>query len=59
MNRESQATGGGLLESLGRVVGPKGLVTAAADMAPHLTEWRRRYQGAALAVVKPATTDEV
>jgi D-lactate dehydrogenase (cytochrome) len=50
---------GGLLEALARVVGPKGLVTDPSDMAPYLVERRGLYQGAALALVKPATTEEV
>lgn len=35
------------------------LVTDAADMAPHLVDWRRRHFGRALAVAFPATTDAV
>jgi len=40
-------------------VGDAHVLTAPADIAGYLTDWRRRYTGKALAVVKPATTDEV
>jgi len=49
----------GLLDALAKVVGAKGLVTDPEEMAPHLVEWRGRYHGAARALVKPATTEEV
>jgi D-lactate dehydrogenase (cytochrome) len=48
-----------VLGRLAAIVGKGALVTAAADMAPHVTDWRRRYSGRPLAVVKPASTDEV
>ena len=35
------------------------LLTDAADMAPFLTDWRRKWTGRALAVVQPDTTDDV
>jgi D-lactate dehydrogenase (cytochrome) len=54
-----EGSDGALLEHIAEVVGPKGLVTDPADMAPQLVEPRGRYRGAARALVKPATTDEV
>ena len=48
-----------LIETLVALVGPANVLTAAADMAPHLIDWRRRYRGAARCVVRPADTDEV
>ena len=48
-----------LLERLGAVLGPKGLTRDAAEMAPWLEDWRRRYRGAALAMASPASTGEV
>jgi FAD/FMN-containing dehydrogenase len=48
-----------LLDRLAAVLGPRGLLTAAADIAPHLADWRALYQGASFAVARPATTDEV
>ena len=41
------------------IVGADNVVTAEADMAPHLVDWRGRYRGAARCVVRPATTNEV
>lgn len=48
-----------LLEQLVAVVGKANVLTDAADMAPHLIDWRRRYRGAARCVVRPACTAEV
>lgn len=49
----------GLIGSLGAIVGARNVLTDAADMAPHLREWRDLFVGKARAVVKPATTGEV
>ena len=35
------------------------LLFSEADMEPFLIDWRRRYQGSALAVAQPATVDDV
>jgi FAD/FMN-containing dehydrogenase len=35
------------------------LYAASEEMQPYLLDWRKRKQGAALAVVEPTTTDEV
>jgi FAD/FMN-containing dehydrogenase len=48
-----------LIEQLVAIVGTANVLTAAADMAPHLVDWRRRYRGAARCVVRPANTGEV
>jgi FAD/FMN-containing dehydrogenase len=48
-----------LHDRLAAILGPRGLLTDAADIAPHLADWRGLYQGAALAVARPATTEEV
>jgi FAD/FMN-containing dehydrogenase len=37
-------------------VGSNGVVTAADDLAPHLTEWRGLYQGRASVMLAPADT---
>jgi FAD/FMN-containing dehydrogenase len=42
-----------------RAVGAAHVLTETADVAPYLTDWRRRFTGKALAVVKPGTTEEV
>ena len=41
------------------IVGEANVLTAKEDMEPYLTDWRERYHGSALAVVRPASTDEV
>jgi len=48
-----------LLEQLRATVGEANVLTAPADTAPYLTDWRKRYTGRAQAVVRPAATDEV
>ncbi len=50
---------GALIGAIAKAVGEKGLVTDPGEMAPHLEELRGRYRGAALALVKPASTAEV
>jgi FAD/FMN-containing dehydrogenase len=41
------------------VVGADHILTDAGDMAPFLTDWRRRFTGRAQAVIKPGSTEEV
>ena len=48
-----------LIERITGIVGAASVLTAPADMAPFLTDWRKRYTGRAQAVVRPATTEEV
>lgn len=48
-----------LIEALQGIVGPNGVRTAADELAPHLTDWRRRFSGVAQAVVLPRSTQEV
>jgi FAD/FMN-containing dehydrogenase len=48
-----------LRAKLRAVLGPDGLLTEAADVAPYLSDHRRLYQGAALAVARPHTVAEV
>jgi FAD/FMN-containing dehydrogenase len=40
-------------------IGAPHVLTSAHDTAPFLTDWRKRYQGQALAVLLPGTTEEV
>ena len=51
--------GATLLARLRAIVGDANVLSANDDVAPYLTDWRDRYHGAALAVVRPATTAEV
>ena len=39
--------------------GPKAVTTDPQDIEPWLTDWRRRYHGAAPAILSPASTEEV
>jgi len=48
-----------LIKQLRALVGDAGLITDAKEAAPYATDWRERYRGKPLAVVKPATTAEV
>ena len=46
-----------LLQALAAAVGESNVFTGD-EAAPYLTDWRKRYAGAALAVVRPASTAE-
>ena len=48
-----------VLGRLRQLVGRDALLTAPGDTAAYLTDHRQLFQGAALAVVQPASTDEV
>ena len=48
-----------LIDTLRSIVGASHCLTADADMAPYLTDWRGRYTGTARAVVLPADTAQV
>jgi len=47
------------LEQCARIVGAPYILTEPEDTASYLTDWRRRFTGRALAVVRPGTTEEV
>jgi FAD/FMN-containing dehydrogenase len=47
------------IKGLAEIVGAKNVLTAENDTAPYTTDWRRQYRGAALGVVRPASTAEV
>jgi len=61
----SEVTGAGslthneLIGQLAAVVGNDHVLQGAEAMAPHLTDWRGRYHGAARCLVRPASTAEV
>jgi FAD/FMN-containing dehydrogenase len=48
-----------LSEHLAGIVGAAHVLTAAADLAPYLTDWRGRYRGAARCLVRPGNAAEV
>ncbi len=48
-----------LIERLTAIVGAAQVLTEDGETAPYLTDWRGRYTGSALCVVRPGTTGEV
>jgi len=61
-NRTEESGGGdvsSLLPRLAAFIGSSHVLTDPADMLPYLTDYRGNYVGRALAVVKPANTQEV
>ncbi len=48
-----------LIDGLSALVGVAHVLVEDAAMAPYLTDWRKRFTGHALCVVRPRTTDEV
>ena len=48
-----------LLEDLARLLGPKGFTRDPAALAPWVEDWRKRYHGAAAAMLSPASAQEV
>src|SRR5258706_10597910 len=47
------------IKGLAAIAGAKHALAAENDTAPYTTDWRRQYRGAAVGVVRPATTAEV
>ena len=47
------------LQACAAIVGEPYLLHESSDMAPYLTEWRKRHTGCACAVARPGNTDEV
>jgi FAD/FMN-containing dehydrogenase len=47
------------VDKLRSIVGEKGLILDDQGKHPYLTDWRENYLGSALAIVRPATTEEV
>ena len=52
-------TNDSLTKTLAGIVGHANVLAEAADLAPYLTDWRGRYQGQALCVVRPGNSAEV
>ena len=48
-----------LVDQLRQLIGAAHVLTEAQDVAPFVEDWRGRYRGEVLAVVQPATTQEV
>jgi len=47
------------LSACAAAIGASHVLTDPHDAGPYVTDWRRRYQGAACAVLSPASADEV
>jgi D-lactate dehydrogenase (cytochrome) len=47
------------LDQCRNVTGDAYVLTSEADMSAFLTDWRRRFTGKAMAVIKPGSTEEV
>jgi len=48
-----------LIKQLKAIIGDAAVITDPQEAAPYATDWRKRYFGKPLAVVKPASTAEV
>lgn len=48
-----------LIETARARLGPRGVITDAAEIGPWLTDWRGRFHGSAAAILAPGSTDEV
>ena len=48
-----------LLANLAAIFGRNHTIIDPAQQLTYLTDWRGRYEGKALAVVKPQTTDQI
>ena len=48
-----------IISALQTLLGPQGVLTAAADLEPYVVDWRGVYRGAAAAVARPANTAQV
>ena len=48
-----------VLARVAEIVGREHVLTAQGDIEPYLVDWRGRYRGKALAVVRPADTHQV
>ncbi|MES2356199.1 MAG: FAD-binding oxidoreductase [Pseudomonadota bacterium] len=59
MNSSFDTSQAQLIERIAAIVGPHGLITAADEIAPYVTDWRRAYRGMTSVVVRPANAEEV
>ncbi len=48
-----------IIGSLENILGPQGVLTAAADLEPYVVDWRGVYRGIAAAVARPENTAQV
>ncbi|MGY9107874.1 MAG: FAD-binding oxidoreductase, partial [Alphaproteobacteria bacterium] len=50
---------GDALDTLKKIVGPKGYIDNDTDGAPYLTDWRGQYRGRSALILRPYTTSQV
>jgi len=48
-----------VLQALKKIVGQANVITELGDIEPYCVDWRKRFSGKALAVVRPGSTEEV
>lgn len=56
---DAATRGDDFLDAARAILGERGLITDADDIAPWLTDWRGRYHGKARALAQPADTGEL
>ncbi|MFC5427259.1 FAD-binding oxidoreductase [Paraburkholderia denitrificans] len=59
MSQANLDTSSAFLDACAAAIGAQHVLTGTHDAAPYLADWRRRYRGAARAVLCPADTREV
>lgn len=59
MSQAHPDTASAFLDACAQALGAQHVLTDPHDTAPYVADWRKRYQGAALAVLSPADRDEV
>ncbi len=59
MSQAHTDTPSAFLDACAKALGAQHVLTDTHDTAPYVTDWRKRYQGAARAVLCPADTREV
>jgi len=47
------------IDAFKNITGPKGIITGADEIAPHVKEWRGKFFGKTDLMLAPATTDQV
>ncbi len=48
-----------IIDRFRQILGDKGVITDASDIAPWLTDWRGRFHGQAAAILQPDSTEQV
>ena len=48
-----------LIDTLRDIVGPAHVLTEESDVAPYVVDWRGRYRGTAICVVRPASVEQL